>query len=81
MDLASSLGVETPREQDGRLTPLFDSVRSQVPLSAAAGGIAAFETVFADIENTSGVALHARRAYRDGFVGIALEVLELLRIR
>lgn len=69
-DLASSLGVETAREQDGRLTPLFDSVRSQVLLSAAAAGIAAFETVFADIENTSGVALHARLAYRDGFVGM-----------
>ena len=69
-DLQASLGAVSARCSDGRYTPPFAIVRSMTLLGAHAAKVAAFETVYPNIKDLTGLAAHVERARRDGFTGM-----------
>ena len=69
-DLSSAIGASGARENDGRYRPPFEVVRSLVLFGAHAANVPAFETIFPDISNVSGLAAYSTQGRRDGFAGM-----------
>lgn len=68
-DLPAAIG-SVSRENDGRYTSIFETVRSLALLGAHAAGVPAIETVYPDFRDLDGLAAYARRGARDGFTGM-----------
>jgi citrate lyase subunit beta/citryl-CoA lyase len=69
-DLPAAIGASTSREADGRYTPPYETVRALTLFGAHAAGVAAIETVYPNIADTSGLTDYVARARRDGFTGM-----------
>lgn len=69
-DLAAELGASGNRDGDGRFRPLFAHVRANFRLAAAAAGLPAIDTIYADYRDAKGLAEYARGARADGFAGM-----------
>ena len=69
-DLGAALGVTGARDQHGRWLPLFEQLRSTVRLAAAAAGIQAIDTIFADIANLAGLQDYVAGSRQLGFTGM-----------
>lgn len=69
-DLPAAIGATTSREEDGRYTPPYETVRSLALFAAHAAGVAAIETVYPDFRNEAGLRAYAARGRRDGFCGM-----------
>lgn len=69
-DLAAELGATGNRDVHGDFRPLFQHVRAQVRLAAAAAGLAALDTIHANYRDETGLAAYANRARADGFAGM-----------
>jgi citrate lyase subunit beta/citryl-CoA lyase len=65
-DLSADLGAKNSRE-GGEWTPVFELARSACLLGSAAAGVAAIDTVFADIGDQDGLRHQVLAAKRDGF--------------
>lgn len=68
-DLATDLGAATSRSDDGTLISTCRLARDLCLAAAAAAGVPAFDTVFVDVGDLSGLAAEAEAAQRDGFAG------------
>ena len=68
-DLAAAVGAYANRDEAGRWLPTFALARSLCLLAAAAGGVAAVDTVYTDFRDNDGLAQSAADARRDGFTG------------
>lgn len=68
-DLAAAVGAYANRDDAGRWLPTFELARSLCLLAAAAGGVAAVDTVYTDFRDSDGLAQSAADARRDGFTG------------
>jgi citrate lyase subunit beta/citryl-CoA lyase len=69
-DLPAAIGATTSREEDGRYTPPFETVRSLALFAAAAADVAAIETVYLKFTDSDGLSAYAARGARDGFSGM-----------
>jgi len=69
-DLAAAIGAISSRTSDGQFLPPLETARNLVLFAAFAAGVAAIETVYADVKNTSGLAAGAARAAAEGFSGM-----------
>jgi citrate lyase subunit beta/citryl-CoA lyase len=69
-DLPAAIGAHGSREEDGRYTPPYETVRSLALFAAAAAGVAPIDTVYPDFRDPDGLARYAARAARDGFTGM-----------
>lgn len=69
-DLPAAIGAATSREEDGRYTAPYDLARSLTLFGAAAAGVAPIDTVYPALRDLDGLSAYARRAARDGFVGM-----------
>ena len=68
-DLSTAIGATGNKEADGRWTQPFQLARSLCLFGANAAGVAAIDTLYADIRNHEGLRTACREASRDGFVG------------
>lgn len=66
-DLSASLGAETNRDHNGNFTEPFRFARTLSLAAAAACGVAAIDTVYADFRNEAGLRRECEEARRDGF--------------
>lgn len=69
-DLPAAIGATASRDEDGRLTPPYETARALTLFAAAAAAVAPIETVYPDFRDLDGLAACAARARRDGFVGM-----------
>ena len=69
-DLSTAVGAIANRDNDGNWLPPYQLARSLCLFAAAAAGVPAIDTVFTDFRDTSGAALYASNARRDGFSGM-----------
>lgn len=69
-DLPAAIGATSAREEDGRYTSPYETVRSLTLFGAHAAGVEAIETVYAAFRDLDGLSAYARRARRDGFTGM-----------
>jgi len=69
-DLSAALGAATNREADGEFAFTYELVRSLALIAAKAAGVAAIETVHADLRDAKGLERVAKTARRDGFSGM-----------
>jgi len=69
-DLAAALSASATRDAHGEWLPTFALARSLALCAAAAAGVAAIDTVFADYRDMAGLTDYAARARRDGFSGM-----------
>jgi citrate lyase subunit beta / citryl-CoA lyase len=69
-DLSAAVGATTAREDDGRYTPLFETVRALALFAARAAGVPAIETIFPALNDKEGLKAYAGRGRRDGFTGM-----------
>jgi citrate lyase subunit beta/citryl-CoA lyase len=69
-DLSAALGAATNREADGEFAFTYKMVRSLALIAAKAAGVAAIETVHADLRDAKGLERVAKTARRDGFFGM-----------
>jgi citrate lyase subunit beta / citryl-CoA lyase len=67
-DLAVDLGASRIRDAQGML-PVATYARTAIRYAAAAAGIAAYDTVWIDIDDLDGLAAEAREAADQGFAG------------
>lgn len=68
-DLTVAIGAATNREADGSYTPPLALARNLCLYAAAAAGVQAIDTVYADYRDLEGLAREAGLAARDGFTG------------
>jgi citrate lyase subunit beta/citryl-CoA lyase len=68
-DLSAALGARAARDEGGRYTEVFRLARSMTILAAAAAGVAAIDTVFADFRDMAAFEAECIEAERDGFTG------------
>lgn len=68
-DLSAEIGANANREIDGSFTSPYRLVRDMMLITATAAEVPAIDTVYIDFRNTTGLALEASVAARDGFVG------------
>ena len=68
-DLGTALGAIGKREADGSLAFTFQLARSTCLLAAAAAGVQAVDSIYADFRDGEGLAREAAKARRDGFTG------------
>lgn len=68
-DLAAALGATDNRENDGRWTSPYETVRAQCLFAAAAAQTIAIDTIHADFRDLEGLERDCRRSRRDGFLG------------
>jgi citrate lyase subunit beta / citryl-CoA lyase len=68
-DLGTAIGALGKREADGSLAFTFQLARSTCLLAAAAAGVQAVDSIYADFRNGDGLAREAAQARRDGFTG------------
>lgn len=69
-DLAAELGATGNRDANGGFRLLFQHVRAQVRLAAAAAGLPALDTIHANYRDDTGLAAYANAARADGFTGM-----------
>ena len=69
-DLSAALGAATNRDESGNWLPPYELARSLCLFAAAAAGVDAIDTVYADFKNTDGLSRYASNARRDGFSGM-----------
>lgn len=69
-DLQAAIGSTVNRLGDGSLTPPYELVRSMSLFAARAAGVRAFDTVYPNYKDVTGMADFARRSARDGFAGM-----------
>ena len=67
--LSADLGAEASRTDDGELTKPYRLARSLVLYAAASAGVDAFDGVFANLSDQTGLLAECAAARRDGFVG------------
>lgn len=68
-DLATDIGAETNRLDDGDYTPPFALARNLMLFAAASAGVDAIDTIFANFRDTSTLRRECLAARRDGFTG------------
>jgi citrate lyase subunit beta / citryl-CoA lyase len=68
-DLSVLLGSFSTREDDGRLRPVFESIRWRALVAARAAGIEILDTVFVDVTDTDRLRAESREAAAAGFTG------------
>lgn len=68
-DLSTAIGAMTNREEDGSLSPLYALANSLCLCAAAAAGVPALDTLYADFRDTAGLEASCRQARRRGFKG------------
>ena len=68
-DLSVELGSSANREPDGSYTSPYRLVRDLTLITAAAAEVQAIDTVYVEFRNSTGLALEASIAARDGFTG------------
>jgi citrate lyase subunit beta/citryl-CoA lyase len=69
-DLSAALGAATAVGEGGAWLPVYELARSLCLLAAAAaGGVAAIDTVYTDFRDADGLRRQALEAHRDGFSG------------
>lgn len=69
-DLAADLGASTNKGDDGELSFTYRLARSMCHLTATAADLPMVETVYADFQDTHGLEKRARRARKEGLVGM-----------
>jgi len=68
-DLSAAIGAISNREEDGSLSPLYTFANSLCLCAAAATGVAAIDTLYADFRDDAGLATSCRNSRRRGFRG------------
>ncbi|MDO8311075.1 MAG: CoA ester lyase [Sideroxyarcus sp.] len=68
-DLSAAIGAISNREEDGTLSPLYTLANSMCLCAAAATGVAAIDTLYADFRDHAGLAASCRISRRRGFRG------------
>ncbi len=68
-DLATALGATAKRDASGALTATFQHARTMCLLAAAAAGVQAVDSIFADFRDAAALAREAEQACADGFTG------------
>jgi citrate lyase subunit beta / citryl-CoA lyase len=68
-DLSAALGATENKEPDGSWTFPYQLARAECLFAAAAGEVAAIDTLYADFRDSEGLERDCRRSRRDGFVG------------
>lgn len=68
-DLAAAIGATSNKEPDGQWTFPYQVARAQCLFAAAAAGVTAIDTLYADFKNPVGLESDCRKALRDGFRG------------
>jgi len=68
-DLSAAIGASGNKDSNGAWTPPFQLVRSLCLFGAAAAGVAAIDTLYADYRDTAGLRASCGEARRDGFSG------------
>ncbi len=68
-DLSAVLGSSTNRQPDGNWTSPYRLARDLCLITAAAGEVAAIDTVFTNYRDQDGLVHEAEEAARDGFAG------------
>ena len=68
-DLATDIGAETNRLEDGQYTPPFMLARNLMLFAAASAGVDAIDTIFANFRDGAALERECRAARRDGFSG------------
>lgn len=69
-DLAAALGASANRETDGSWIATFEYARTQCLIAAACAHTMAFDTVYVDYRDDTGLHAYASKARRDGFDGM-----------
>lgn len=69
-DLPAATGAATAREEDGRYTPPYETVRALALFAAHAAGVPAIETVYPAFRDTGGLERYCARGRRDGFTAM-----------
>ncbi|MCD7060680.1 HpcH/HpaI aldolase/citrate lyase family protein [Pelagibacterium xiamenense] len=69
-DLSAAVGAATARQEGGRFTAPYETVRSLALFAAHAASVPAIDTVYPDIGDSEGLAGFAARSRRDGFSGM-----------
>lgn len=69
-DLSAVLNVNGARDEQGRWLPLFEQLRSTVRITAAAAGIQAIDTIYADFADAAGLRNYVAGSRRLGFSGM-----------
>lgn len=68
-DLSAAIGAISNREESGELSPLYTLANSMCLCAAAATGVAAIDTLYADFRDPAGLAASCRVSRRRGFRG------------
>ena len=68
-DLSTAVGAISNREDDGELSPLYVMANALCVCAAAAAGVSAIDTLYADFRDGPGLAAACRLARRRGFHG------------
>lgn len=68
-DLSAALGASTNREANGELSHAYLIARSMCLMAAAAAGVAAVDTLFADFRDSAGLEADCAASRRRGFIG------------
>jgi citrate lyase subunit beta/citryl-CoA lyase len=68
-DLSAGIGATGNKDSKGAWTPPFQLVRSLCLFGAAAAGVAAIDTLYADYRDSAGLRASCGEARRDGFSG------------
>lgn len=68
-DLSAAIGAVANREEDGSLSPLYTFANAMCLCVAAAAGVPAIDTLFADFRDPEGLAAACRQSRRRGFRG------------
>lgn len=68
-DLSAAIGAISNREESGELSPLYSLANSMCLCAAAATGVSAIDTLYADFRDPAGLAASCRVSRRRGFRG------------
>jgi citrate lyase subunit beta/citryl-CoA lyase len=68
-DLSSAVGALSNREESGAYSPLYELASSLCLCAAAAAGVPAIDTLYADFKDAAGLARSCRASRRRGFRG------------
>jgi citrate lyase subunit beta/citryl-CoA lyase len=66
-DLATALGAEANRDENGKPTEPYALARTLCLLGARAAGVEPIDAVYANFKDTAGLERQCREAARDGF--------------
>lgn len=68
-DLSAAIGARRVKDEQGRMFPVFQTVRSLALLAGAAAGLGVIDTPVIDFRNEAELARESREAYWMGFTG------------